>query len=184
MKLIIGLGNPGREYENTRHNVGFMVIDSFAKMHNILITKKKFNGLFHKFEYNNEMIILLKPLSYMNLSGEVVKKFMKWYKINKSDILVISDDLDMEFCKIKLKEKGTSGGHNGLKSIEENIKTIDYKRLKIGIANDKTIDTKNYVLGKFSLEEQQKLEDTLEVTNSILEDFLKMDFERVMSKYN
>src|SRR5574344_965287 len=126
MKLIVGLGNPGQEYENTRHNIGFMVIDNFAKNHNFLVDKKKFNGLFQKYEYNKELVILLKPLSYMNLSGEVVRKFMRWYKIDKNDILVISDDLDMDFCKIKLKEKGTSGGHNGLKNIEENIKTIDY----------------------------------------------------------
>lgn len=184
MKLIVGLGNPGKEYENTRHNIGFMVIDSFAKDHNININKKKFNGLFCKFEYNNETVILLKPLSYMNLSGEVVRKYMKWYKITNKDLLVINDDLDLEFCKIKLKEKGRSGGHNGLLNIEQNIKTTEYKRLKIGISNNKNIDTKDYVLGKFNNNEKEKITDLLKVTNNILEDYLKIEFEKLMSKYN
>lgn len=184
MKLIVGLGNPGKEYENTRHNIGFMVIDNFAKENNQVIDKKKFNGLFTKFEYNRELVILLKPLSYMNLSGEVIKKYVKWYKIAVEDILIISDDLDQDSCKIKLKEKGTSGGHNGLKSIEENLKTTEYKRLKIGISNDKMVDTKDYVLGKLSDEEQIEFKKLLNKTNKILEDFIKIDFGRVMNKYN
>ena len=184
MKLIIGLGNPGDEYKNTRHNIGFMVIDYFAKLHNINIDKKKSNGLFEKFVYNNETVILLKPQSYMNLSGEVIKSYLKWFKIETEDILVISDDLDMEFGKIKLKEKGSSGGHNGLKNIEINIKTQEYKRLKIGISNNKNIDTKDYVLQKLNKEEQEKFKEILPITNKILEDFLTIDFERLMSKYN
>ncbi len=184
MILIVGLGNPGKEYENTRHNMGFMVIDNFAKAHNISIDKKKFNGQFQKMEYNNETIILLKPLSYINLSGEVIKKFMKWYKIPISNILVISDDLDQDFCKIKLKESGTSGGHNGLKNIESLLKTTAYKRLKIGISNNKNIDTKDYVLGKLDKEEQEQFHRLLAVTDEIIDDFIKMDFSRVMNKYN
>lgn len=184
MKLIVGLGNPGKEYENTRHNMGFLVIDYFAKEHNITINKKKFNGLFVKFEYNKETVILLKPLSYMNLSGEVIKKYMRWYRIKIADLLVISDDLDQDFCKIKLKEKGTSGGHNGLKNIEENLKTIEYKRLKVGISKDSKIDSKDYVLGKLNKKEQEELKELLPTTNKVLEDFITMDFEKVMSKYN
>ena len=103
MKLIVGLGNPGSEYEKTRHNIGFMVIDYFAKEHNISVETKKFNGLFTKFMYNNETVILLKPLSYMNLSGEVVRSFVDYFKIDIKDILIINDDLDMSIGKIKLK---------------------------------------------------------------------------------
>lgn len=184
MKLIVGLGNPGKEYENTRHNIGFIVIDNFAKNHNISIEKNKFNGLFTKIIINNEDIILLKPLSYMNLSGEVIKKYLDYFKIDISNLLVINDDLDQPFTKIKLKSHGTSGGHNGLKNIETNLGTQEYKRLKIGISNNKLINTKNYVLGYFTEEEQKLLNEILPITNNIIEDFINLDFSKIMNKYN
>lgn len=184
MKLIVGLGNPGKEYDFTRHNIGFMVIDNFAKSHNINITKEKLNGLYEKFEYNNETIILLKPLSFMNLSGSVVSKYVAYYKIDPKDILVISDDLDMPFGKIKLKLFGSSGGHNGLKNIIDCLNSKNFKRFKIGIDNDKTIDSKNYVLGKLSKEELRKITDILPLTESILNDYLMMSFDKLMNKYN
>lgn len=184
MKLIVGLGNPGKEYEKTRHNIGFMVIDNFAKEHNIIVETKKFNGLYTKFIYNNETVILLKPLSYMNLSGEVVRSFIDYFKIDIKDILIINDDLDMPVGKIKLKEKGSSGGHNGLKNIQLHLNTDVYKRLKIGISNNKMIDTKDYVLGKITDEEQEKLLEILPITNKIIEDFTTIDFNKIMSKYN
>ena len=154
MKLIVGLGNPGKEYENTRHNIGFMVIDNYLKNEKF---KTKFNGMYLKKVINNEEVIFLKPLSYMNLSGEVVKKYVDYFKINLSDLLIISDDLDMPCFKIKLKYKGSSGGHNGLKNIIQNINTEEFKRLKIGISNNLNIDTKSYVLSKFNQEELEKL---------------------------
>ena len=137
MKLIVGLGNPGKEYENTRHNIGFMVIDNYLKNEKF---KTKFNGMYLKKVINNEEVIFLKPLSYMNLSGEVVKKYVNYFKINLSDLLIISDDLDMPCFKIKLKYKGSSGGHNGLKNIIQNINTEEFKRLKIGISNNLNIE--------------------------------------------
>ena len=113
MKLIVGLGNPGQEYQNTRHNIGFRYLDLFIKEKKLGNFKEKFNGLYLKTTYNNQDIIFLKPLSYMNLSGEVVKKYKDYYKIDSKDILVIHDDLDIEIGKIKLKENGSGGGHNG-----------------------------------------------------------------------
>ena len=147
MKLIVGLGNPGKEYENTRHNMGFMAIDRFAGKHNVSITKNKFDGLYEELMINSEKVILLKPQRYINLSGEVIKKYVDFYKIDINDILIISDDLDLNIGTYKLKPKGSAGGHNGLKNIEFNLKSQEYKRLKIGISNDKTIETKDYVLG-------------------------------------
>lgn len=184
MKLIVGLGNPGREYENTRHNVGFMIIDNYAKNNNITIDKQKFDGLFVKTNIKGIDIILLKPLKYMNLSGEVVKKFVDFYKINIEDILIISDDLDMQLGKIKLKSKGSSGGHNGLKNIENHLNTQEYKRLKIGISNNKNIDTKDYVLSKFNIEDLKIIQTTINNTINILNDFLELPFDTLMSKYN
>lgn len=184
MKLIVGLGNPGREYENTRHNVGFMIIDNYAKNNNITIYKQKFDGLFVKTNIKGIDIILLKPLKYMNLSGEVVKKFVDFYKINIEDILIISDDLDMQLGKIKLKSKGSSGGHNGLKNVENHLNTQEYKRLKIGISNNKKIDTKDYVLSKFNIEDLKIIQTTIDNTINILNDFLELPFDTLMSKYN
>lgn len=181
MKLIVGLGNPGKEYENTRHNIGFMAIDNYLKNEKF---KTKFNGMYLKKVINNEEVIFLKPLSYMNLSGEVVKKYVNYFKINLSDLLIISDDLDMPCFKIKLKYKGSSGGHNGLKNIIQNINTEEFKRLKIGISNNLNIDTKSYVLSKFNQEELEKLHKKFEITNNIINDFINLDFEKVMSKYN
>lgn len=181
MKLIVGLGNPGKEYENTRHNIGFMVIDNYLKNEKF---KTKFNGMYLKKVINNEEVIFLKPLSYMNLSGEVVKKYVDYFKINLSDLLIISDDLDMPCFKIKLKYKGSSGGHNGLKNIIQNINTEEFKRLKIGISNNLNIDTKSYVLSKFNQKELEKLHKKFEITNNIINDFINLDFEKVMSKYN
>lgn len=181
MKLIVGLGNPGKEYENTRHNIGFMVIDNYLKNEKF---KTKFNGMYLKKVINNEEVIFLKPLSYMNLSGEVVKKYVDYFKINLSDLLIISDDLDMPCFKIKLKYKGSSGGHNGLKNIIQNINTEEFKRLKIGISNNLNVDTKSYVLSKFNQEELEKLHKKFEITNNIINDFINLDFEKVMSKYN
>ena len=184
MKLIVGLGNPGKEYENTRHNIGFIFIDSLANDLNIVISKEKFNGLYAEVIINHEKVLLLKPLSYMNLSGEVIAKFVNFYKINIEDILIISDDLDMEFGRIRLKSSGSSGGHNGLKNIETNLKTKCFKRLKYGISNNKDIDTKDYVLSKFNKEEKEKIETSKKEVINILKDFLEIKFDNLMNKYN
>jgi len=184
MKMIVGLGNPGKEYENTRHNVGFMAIDRIALDNNVQTFSKKMNGEYAILEIENQKILLLKPLTYMNLSGEAVNIFAKYYKIDTNDILVISDDLDMDTGKIKLKFKGSAGGHNGLKNIEAHLHTNEYKRLKIGISKNKEKDTKDYVLGKFSLEEKEKINSVLDTINNIFYDFCTLPFDTIMSKYN
>lgn len=184
MKLIVGLGNPGKKYENTRHNIGFIFLDHYCDAKGISIDKSKFNGLYGKTNLYGEDVIFLKPQSFMNLSGGVVFQFVNYFKIKISDILVINDDLDLFFGNFRLKQKGSSGGHNGLKDIEHYLQTDKYKRLKIGISNNKSIDTKDYVLGKFSKEEEKVLEKLKEIVNNILDDFLQEDFNVLMSKYN
>lgn len=184
MKLIVGLGNPGKEYENTRHNIGYIFIDSLASKLGVSIDKKKFNGLYTETMINNEKVLLVKPLSYMNLSGEVVAKFVNFYKIDVKDILIINDDLDLEVGRIRLRAQGSSGGHNGLKNIALHLNTEEFKRLKIGISNNKLIDTKDYVLGKFSKEEIKTIKDLKDQINDLLIDFISIDFERLMAKYN
>lgn len=184
MKMIVGLGNPGLEYENTRHNMGFIVIDNFAKSLGVSIDKKKFNAFYKDFFIDGEKVLLVKPLSYMNLSGEVVQSFANYYDIDYSDILVISDDLDLEFLDYRLRLFGSSGGHNGLKDIERCLGTSYFRRFRIGISNNKEIDTKDYVLGKFSKDDMTKISEFLPKTVNILNDFFKISFERLMSKYN
>ena len=149
MKMIVGLGNPGKEYENTRHNIGFMMVDEYARRYNITSFKNKFNGLYAKIYRNGEYFILLKPLSYMNLSGTVVKRYASFFKIKPEDILVIHDDLDLPVGKIKIKFKGSSGGHNGIQNIIDNLNTSYFPRFKIGIGKNPQIMIKDYVLGKF-----------------------------------
>lgn len=184
MKLIVGLGNPGREYENTRHNIGFQTIDKYASKLGVSISKSKFNGLYGETMVSGDKVILLKPQSYINLSGEVIRKFVDFYKINIDDILIIHDDLDLEVGTYKIKQKGSSGGHNGLKNIELHLGTQEYKRIKIGISNNKNIDTKDYVLGKLSNEEEKQLNEVKNDILDILDDYLKVSFSDLMAKYN
>ena len=184
MKLIVGLGNPGREYEDTRHNIGFMVVDNFVKANNLGVFTEKFNALLLKTKYNDETLIIIKPLSFMNLSGDVVKRVVDYYKIDINDILVIHDDLDMPVGKIKLKLGGSSGGHNGIKDIINKLGNENFKHLKIGIANDKKIDTKDYVLGKFKDKDKKEIMFAIYYANLVLKDYFKYEFNNLMSKYN
>lgn len=183
MKLIVALGNPGIEYENTRHNMGFIVLDKYAHDNGIEF-KEKFNGLYAKTMINNEIVIFLKPLSYMNLSGTVVKKYVDYYKIDVQDILIIQDDIDLPIGKIKLKYKGSDGGHNGIKNIILNLKTEEFKRFKIGIGRKDGISIKDYVIGKLNEEDKLILQKILSYSNNIIDDFIIQDFEKIMSKYN
>ena len=184
MKLIVGLGNPGKEYFNTRHNVGFSLIDYIASLRNLSFDKEKFNAKFLEYNYNGEKIIFIKPLSYMNLSGSVVKKFVDFYKISLNDVLIIQDDLDMPFGKVKFVFNSSSGGHNGIKDIEKNLGSKEYIRLKIGISNDKMIDTKDYVLGQFNAEELKILEKVYEKLGNVVDDFCNLSLDLLMNKYN
>ncbi len=184
MKLIVGLGNPGKEYEKTRHNVGYMALDMIAKYLNIEFKKRKFSGFYAEANYNGEKYLLLKPEKYMNLSGEVIKDYVNFFKIDLKDMLVIHDDLDTQIGIYRLRYQGSSGGHNGLKNIEANLNTQKYNRLKIGISNNKTMDTKDYVLGKFTDEELTKLKDVLNIVIDIFKDYGVMSFDNLMNKYN
>ncbi len=184
MKLIVGLGNPGTQYENTRHNIGFMLLDKYVSMHNISISNKKFGGLYTIETLYGEKVLFLKPQEYINLSGDVLKRFVDYYDVSVDDILVINDDLDLEIGTYKLKPSGSSAGHNGLKNIEFNLKTKDYKRLKIGISNNKEIDTKDYVLGRLNSNEKKVIDEVMDVCVALLDDFFKMSFNDLMNKYN
>lgn len=184
MKLIVGLGNPGAEYKNTRHNIGFMAIDSLASDLNLTINKEKMNGLYEETFLSGEKVIFLKPQNYINLSGEVISDYMNYYNIDINDILIIHDDLDLDVGKFKIKTHGGSAGHNGLKSIENHLKTDVFNRIKIGISNNKDLNTKDYVLGKLSKEEVSTINEVIIEIKAIILDFVKSDMLDLMNRYN
>ena len=180
MKLIVGLGNIGKEYINTRHNVGFMVVDNYVKEET---WKEQFNGLITMLTIKGEKVLFLKPTTFMNASGIAVQKVVDYYDIALEDILIIHDDLDIPLGKYKLKTNSSSGGHNGIKSIISSLHSEDFARLKVGISksDEEVID---YVLGKFSKEEKRILESNFPIFNEIIEYFVSNGIDKTMAKYN
>ena len=180
MKMIVGLGNPGKQYERTRHNSGFMAIDKVAEKLNLNIDKKEFAALTAK----NNQVILVKPQTYMNNSGEAVSQIMKYYHIDINDLLIIYDDLDLKYGQLRLRLKGSSGGHNGIKSIINYIHSENFKRIRIGIEKNPLIETADYVLGKVEKGKQQLFDDSIEKASQAAIEFITDEFEKIMNKYN
>lgn len=182
MKLVVGLGNPGKKYSKTKHNIGFISIDHYSTKHNLKLKKeRKFNGKSLKISD----LVLLKPHTFMNNSGLSIKAVMDYYNIDIKDILVIYDDLDLPLGKTRLREKGSAGGHNGIKSIISHLKTDEFKRVRVGIDKNPLIETKNYVLGSFSKKEQDIMAPIYIEITEIIEDFNNdKEFTHIMTKYN
>ena len=170
MKLICGLGNPGKEYDNTRHNIGFMIIDKYCKDESF---SKKFNGLYCEKNIDGEKVIFLKPQSYMNLSGTVVKPFKDYFKITNDNILIIRDDLDLQLGHTRIKYDSSSGGDNGVKSIIEYLGQQNFYQYKVGISNDRSKDTKNYVLGRFSNKEMEIVTEIVDDSINVINAFIR-----------
>lgn len=184
MKLIVGLGNPGREYKNTRHNVGFMVMDRLADVLNVSISTHKFKGEYVKLKYKGEDIIILKPQTYMNNSGESVIQFMNYFKVNTDDLLVVYDDLDMPVGKLRLRESGGAGGHNGIKSLIAHVGTQSFKRIRVGIDKHPRIQVIDYVLGHFHKDEQVLIDEGIENAVKAIQVYLDKDFTTAMNGFN
>lgn len=184
MKLIVGLGNPGKEYEGTRHNCGFMVVDKLAEKLNVRVDQNKFKGLYIKFKYRGEDVILLKPQTYMNLSGESVIATMQFFKIDKEDVLVIYDDLDMPVGKLRIRKTGSAGGHNGIKSIIAHLNSQDFKRIRVGIDRHNYMKVVDYVLSRFSKVEIEAITQGIENAANAIIDYLDHNFEYIMNQYN
>lgn len=184
MKVVIGLGNPGKKYEKTRHNIGFMVIDRLRKNYNINDEREKFQALVSEKNIEGEKVIFLKPQTFMNLSGNSIIEIINFYKLNpKKDIIVVYDDMDLPFGNIRIRERGSAGGHNGVKSIISHIGE-EFIRIKCGIGA-KEKDAIEYVLGEFSQTEQQELNEILENINNCIVEMLKVQkTDIIMQKYN
>ena len=185
MYLIIGLGNPEEEYSKTRHNMGFNAINKIAEQYGLKINKNKFQGLYESAIIEGQKVILIKPQTYMNLSGECVKQFVDFYKIQKEEILVIYDDMDIEPGKIKIRKKGGPGGHNGMKSIIKMLGTEELSRIRVGIGRpEHNGDEIKYVIGAIPEEEIPKLNEGVENAKEAVIEVLKNGIDSAMNKLN
>lgn len=185
MKLIIGLGNPGREYENTRHNIGFQGIDALADDYNISVNKNKFKALYGEGRVGTEKIVLVKPQTYMNLSGESVKAFATWHKIKAEDILIIYDDVSLPPGKLRIRKKGSAGGHNGIKSIIQHLGTNEFERIKVGIGEKpQGWNLADYVLSRFTNSEIKIMHETMADIVGATDSIIEKGIDDAMNKYN
>lgn len=183
MKLVIGLGNFEQKYLFSRHNAGFMVVDFFVNLNNQQFkTEKKLKSDIAKFKFNNEDIVVIKPLTYMNLSGEAVSAVMNFYKIDVKDVLVIYDDISIDLGRVRFRNSGSDGGHNGIKSVSAHLATNNFDRLKIGIGPQPNIPSEAFVLQNFTKDELEKLKEILK--RPMIEDYLKEGIEKAQNTYN
>lgn len=180
MKLVVGLGNPGEEYSKTRHNVGYMFLDKYYSDFNL---NKKFKAMELNIKVGDENVILIKPITFMNSSGDAIILYKNYYKLDDSDILVIHDDMDIPLGDYKLSYNHGAGGHNGIKSVIRNLSSKEFYRLRIGISKN-DIEMKDYVLDKFSKKELNVIDDTLSKFEDLVSDFVMLDNNKFMLKYN
>jgi PTH1 family peptidyl-tRNA hydrolase len=184
MKLIVGLGNPGKKYELTRHNAGFVVMDYYAKQVNVPISKVKFKSYYNEVNIAGEKVILMKPQTYMNLSGEAVASAVKYYNLEMSDVLVIYDDIDIDFGKLRIRKQGSAGTHNGMRSIIYQLKSDDFARIRVGIGRDGDQALHDYVLRRFPKGDWDQLKDVVTRAGDAIDTFIRDGIDAAMNRYN
>lgn len=186
MYIIAGLGNPGRQYEMTRHNIGFHTIDYIADQLHVKINKLKFKALYGETNIAGEKVLLVKPQTYMNLSGDSIGDFAEFYKLPPENIIIINDDVSLEAGRIRVRAKGSAGGHNGLKSIIYRLQSDEFPRVKIGVGapEHEDYDLKDYVLGRFTREEIPILEKSIINAAGAVEEIIKNGPESAMNRFN
>ncbi len=184
--LVVGLGNPGKEYENTRHNVGFRVADILAENNAVTPFKQKQNALICDCKIGGKRILLCKPLTFMNLSGQAVGPISKFYKIPKENVIIMFDDISLPVGKIRVRAKGTHGGHNGMKNISEIMSTNEIKRVKIGVGEKPhpDYDLKDWVLGSFTKQENEDIAPALKKAADAVKEIICADIQSAMNKFN
>ena len=185
MYFIVGLGNPGLQYENTRHNVGFLTIDYLAEKHNINVKKLKHKALYGQGEISDQKVMLIKPQTYMNNSGESVRDFKNFYKFDDDKLIVILDDIDIDFGKIRIKKKGSAGTHNGMKSIIYQTETDKFPRIKISVGQKpEYMDLANFVLSGFNGKDVDIVRNEIIMAADAIEMMLETNIDKAMNKYN
>lgn len=185
MFLIAGLGNPTTQYDKTRHNIGFRMIDKLADRYNISFADTKLKGLVGKGIIGGERVLLVKPLTYMNLSGECIRAVADFYKIDLEDIIILYDDISLDVGKLRVRKKGSAGGHNGIKSIIAHLGSEEFKRIRFGVGDKpKQMDLADYVLGRFTKEEEEIIASKLETVCDAVECMITEGADSAMNKYN
>ena len=184
MKIIVGLGNPGAKYEFTRHNAGFLMLDFYAKEKGFEIKKLKNKALIGEQIINGEKVIFVKPQTFMNLSGDSVLQIADYYGVDNEDIFVIYDDISLPLGKIRIRKKGSAGGHNGIKDIILKLSSDEFPRLKVGVSENRDKDLVDYVLGGFSKKELEVLREVAKKTVEIIDNFVKSGADYCMNAYN
>ncbi len=185
MRMIIGLGNPGKQYEKTRHNVGFHVIDELANRLGAPSMQSKFNGMYTTIHHSAEKVMLVKPLTYMNLSGECVRPLMDYFDVDVDDIVVLYDDLDFAPGEIRLRQRGSAGGHNGMKSLIAHLGTEHFKRIRLGIGRPiGGMKVSDYVLAPFGKDEKPMIDEMVRKSAKACEAWLEQPFLEVMNDFN
>lgn len=184
MKILVGLGNPGKEYEKTRHNIGFSVLDALAEELNLSFTKAKFNAILAEGTYQGEKILLVKPTTFMNRSGVSLLQLVNFYKVDTKDLLVVYDDVDLAVGELRLRKSGGAGTHNGMRDILAKLGKGDFPRLRLGIDQDKRIPLASYVLSAFSKEEESLMEEARERAVKALLLYLEQDIDEAMNQFN
>lgn len=185
IKIVVGLGNPTDKYKDTRHNIGFMVLDELSNEYGFSFAESdKFKCMIGEQNINGEKVYFIKPLTYMNLSGVSVAALSNFYKIKPEEILVIHDEMNIPFGKLKLRHDGSAGGHNGISSIIDNLGSQKFPRLKVGIDRNKGQDTVSYVLGKFKPEEKEVLEEFINKAKNSVKLVLESDITKAMNEIN
>ncbi len=186
MFIIAGLGNPGREYENTRHNIGFLVIDDIAKKYQITMLERKHKAVIGKGYIDGHKVVLVKPLTYMNQSGESIRQATDYYKVDvTTQLVVVSDDISLDVGQLRIRKKGSAGGHNGLKNIILHLGSENFIRIRMGVSDKpQGYDLKDYVLGHFSDKEKKVLEETSGKAAEAIRMILQGDVDGAMNRYN
>jgi len=184
MKLVVGLGNPGKKYEKTRHNTGFLVMDLILEELKLNLDQEGFNSIYTTEKIGNEKVIFMKPMTFMNNSGEAVSAISKYYKIDKDDILIIHDDLDLPVGKVRIRKGGSCGGQNGMRNIIDLMGTSDIKRIRVGIDKDPIIPVIDYVLGKTKKEDLEVYNESLIKAKDAAIFSLSHDFDLTMNRFN
>ena len=186
MYLIVGLGNPGKEYGNTRHNIGFDVIDVLAEEEKISVFEKKHKAIIGKGYIGGEKVILAKPVTYMNLSGESVRELVDYYKVDeKEDLIVISDDISLDVGQLRVRKKGSAGGHNGLKNIIQHLGHDTFMRVRMGVGEKPAgYDLADYVLGHFSKEERKVMDEAAKTAAEAIRTMINVDVDTAMNRFN
>ncbi len=182
--VIVGLGNPGREYAENRHNIGFLCIDHIATEHEIRLNKSRFKAVFGEGRLGGHRVVLVKPQTFMNKSGAAVAPVARWYKVDPNDILVIYDDLDLPFGRVRLRPEGSSGGHNGIKSIIADLGTTQFPRIRIGIGRPRHGDPVDYVLNDFDREQAPFVPDICAHVDRAVQTFLAQGIKEAMNTFN